>query len=198
MIALIDYKAGNLASVKKAFDAVGAESVITSEPAVVRASGRLVLPGVGHFAATRALDDLGLRTPIEEAIAMGKPFFGICVGMQWLYRSSAEAPDVAGLGAVDAVLERFPAGGKCPHVGWNSVKSIHPSRLLHGIADDAFVYFAHSYRAPLTSECVARTEYGGEFAAVVERENIFGTQFHPEKSGTAGLQIIRNFVELAC
>lgn len=196
MIALIDYKAGNIASVKKALDALGTDSQITDDPKVVARAGKIILPGVGHFAATQAIDKNGVRPVVEQAIAAGTPFFGICVGMQWMLQSSEEAPDVHGLGALNCSCERFPSSVKVPHVGWNQIRPVRTSRLLRGVEPGAFVYYSHSYRAPLAPETVAVTEYGGEFSAVVERDNTFGVQFHPEKSAKAGMQILKNFIEL--
>jgi imidazole glycerol-phosphate synthase subunit HisH len=196
VIALIDYKAGNIASVKKAMDALGADAQITDDPQVVARAEKIILPGVGHFAATETIDKTGVRPVIERAIAAGVPFFGICVGMQWMLRSSEEAPEVRGLGTLNCVCERFPSTVKAPHVGWNQIRPIKASRLLRGVEPGAFVYYSHSYRAPLAPETVAVTDYGGEFSAVVQRDNTFGVQFHPEKSAKAGLQILRNFIEL--
>lgn len=196
MIALIDYKAGNIASVKKAMDALGANSQITDDPEVVARAQKIILPGVGHFAATETIDKSGVRPVVEQAIAAGVPFFGICVGMQWMLQSSQEAPDVRGLGTLNCICERFPAGVKAPHVGWNQIRPVKASRLLRGVEPGAFVYYSHSYRAPIAPETVAVTNYGGEFSAVVERDNIFGVQFHPEKSAKAGMQILKNFIEL--
>ena len=196
MIALIDYKAGNIASVKKALDALGADSEITDDPKAVARADKIILPGVGHFAATQTIDKSGVRAVVEQAIAAGTPFFGICVGMQWMLQSSEEAPEVRGLGALNCSCERFPTSVKVPHVGWNQIRPVRASRLLRGVEPGAFVYYSHSYRAPLAPETVAVTEYGGEFSAVVERDNTFGVQFHPEKSAKAGMQILKNFVEL--
>jgi imidazole glycerol-phosphate synthase subunit HisH len=197
VIAIVDYKAGNLASVKKAFDHLGAETVVSANRAEVELADKIVLPGVGHFAATKALDDSGLRETIIERIEQGVPFLGICVGMQWMLASSEEAPDVHGLALWPGECSRFPSGVKSPHVGWNSLQIRNgASRLLRGISDGMFVYFTHSYRVPLLSSTVAECEYGGGFSAVVERENIFGVQFHPEKSGSAGLRMLENFCKL--
>lgn len=196
MIALIDYKAGNIASVKKALDAIGAVSQITDDPEVVKTADKIILPGVGHFAATETIEKSGMRQVVEEAIAAGIPFFGICVGMQWMLESSEEAPEVRGLGTLNSICERFPPTVKAPHVGWNQIRPVKESRLLRGVEPGAFVYYSHSYRAPITAETVAVTDYGGEFSAVVERENNFGVQFHPEKSANAGMRILKNFVEL--
>jgi glutamine amidotransferase len=196
MIALIDYKAGNIRSVKKAFDHLGVASEITADPDAVRRAEQLVLPGVGHFAATAELDRSGLRDAIAEAIAVGKPFLGICVGMQWMAAGSSEAPGAAGLGLLDCRCERFPESVKSPHVGWNKLMPLRESRLLRGVSPGSFVYYSHSYRAPLSDATVAVTDYGGEFSAAVERGNAFGVQFHPEKSAEAGLQVLQNFLEL--
>jgi glutamine amidotransferase len=180
--------------VLKALEHLGAAVRVTDNPQVIASAERLVLPGVGHFDATRALDPL--RQSITERIAAGVPFLGICVGMQWLYVGSTEAPQVAGLGVLKGMVERFPAGSKVPHVGWNSIKRrCDDSRLLQGIEDESFVYYTHSYRCPLVEETAATTEYGGEFTAAIERGNLFGVQFHAEKSSDAGLQMLRNFLE---
>jgi glutamine amidotransferase len=197
VIAIIDYKAGNLTSVKKAFDHLGAETVVTANAEIVGKADKVVLPGVGHFASTQALDDAGLRDAVISGIERGVPFLGICVGMQWMLASSEEAPDVHGLGLWPGECSRFPSGVKSPHVGWNSLairKS--SSRLLQGVADGAFVYFTHSYRVPLLAATAAECEYGGGFSAAVEQDNLFGVQFHPEKSGAVGLRILENFCGL--
>lgn len=196
MIAVIDYKAGNLTSVLKALGALGATVVlVTADPAMVRGAERIILPGVGHFQATRALQDSGLTVAVRAAIASGTPFLGICVGLQWLFAGSTEAPGVAGLGAFDGLCERFDTEGKVPHVGWNSVSVTNTSRLMHGVDDGAYVYYTHSYRGPVIEESVATTEYGGcSFSGAVERGNVMGVQFHPEKSGAAGLRVLGNFL----
>jgi glutamine amidotransferase len=197
VIAIIDYKAGNLASVKKALDRLGVEAVVTDDPRLVREADKLVLPGVGHFAATAELNRRGLRGAIQERIAGGKPFLGICVGMQWMLTGSSEAPDVPGMGVIPTSCERFPAGGlKVPHVGWNQIAKVRNSWLLNGIESGSFVYYSHSYCAPVTADTVAVTEYAGPYSAVIESGNLFGVQFHPEKSGPVGLRLLKNFVEL--
>jgi len=197
VIAIVDYKAGNLASVKKAFDHLGAKTIVTDQPEEVAQADKIVLPGVGHFAATKALDDSGLRETIIERIEQKAPFLGICVGMQWMLASSEEAPDVHGLALWPGECSRFPFRVKSPHVGWNSLQIRNgSSRLLRGITDGAFVYFTHSYRVPLLSSTAAECEYGGGFSAAVEQDNMFGVQFHPEKSGSAGLRILENFCGL--
>jgi len=196
VIAIIDYKAGNLTSVKKAFDHLGAETAVTADPAVVAKADKIVLPGVGHFAATQALDS-GLRETVIGGIERGVPFLGICVGMQWMLASSEEAPDVPGLALWPGECSRFPAGVKSPHVGWNSLEiRRRNSRLLREVANGAFVYFTHSYRVPLLAATAAECEYGGGFSAAVEEDNLFGVQFHPEKSGAVGLKILEKFCDL--
>lgn len=196
MIGIIDYQASNLPSVKKALDWLGAESVITSDPQVVGSMDKLVLPGVGNFAATQRLYESGLSQAISSSIEKGKPFLGICVGMQWLFEGSDEAPLVNGLGLFQGRVERFAPGVKVPHVGWNSVESRNGSKLFANLGVSPFVYYTHSYRCPITDEASGVTEYGGNFAASVERGNVFGVQFHPEKSGEAGLEVLKNFLEI--
>lgn len=204
-VTVIDYKAGNLTSVVKALRHLGAEPEVTDGdlPLVERAE-RIVLPGVGHFAATERLDATGLTGAIRAAIARGMPFLGICVGMQWLYAGSSEAPQQPGLGHFTEACTRFPeCEEKVPHVGWNSLEVRDGSRLLAGIEQGAHVYFTHSYRAPVSGDTAAVTSYIEPFAAAVERGNVMGVQFHPEKSGTTGLKILGNFLawqpkEAAC
>jgi len=197
-LAIVNYGAGNLASVKKAFEALGANPEVSSDPNVIANAQRIVVPGVGHFAATSALETNGLKEAILDAIARGKPLLGICLGMQWLFESSTEAPQVRGLGLLRANCEEFPASVKSPHVGWNELAVLRPSTLLNGIPERAFVYFAHSFRAPLIAQTVASCEYGTVFSAVVEQDRVFGVQFHPEKSGAVGRQLLENFCELPC
>jgi imidazole glycerol-phosphate synthase subunit HisH len=202
MIEVIDYKAGNLTSVLKALKYLGAETHVTQSPEDIRSAEKIVLPGVGHFQATQLLSDLGLTGAVRESVANGTLFLGICVGLQWLFEGSTEAPGVAGLGHFAGMCERLPAlfeGAelKSPHVGWNSLEGVREdSRLLRGVKDGGFVYYTHSWRAPVVEATAAVTEYGGAFTAVVERENVMGVQFHPEKSSAVGLQVLKNFVEL--
>jgi imidazole glycerol-phosphate synthase subunit HisH len=198
MIAIVDYGAGNLTSVKKALDHLRADAVVTRDPDVVAQADKIVLPGVGHFSATAILDLSGLRSAILNRIRQGTPFLGICVGMQWMFDSSAESPSTHGLGLFAGACERFPENIKSPHVGWNSLACHEGSRLLREIPSGSFVYFSHSYRAPLVTATIARCEYGGEFSAVVEQDHLFGVQFHPEKSGVIGLKILENFCGLSC
>ena len=202
MIAVIDYKAGNLTSVVKALKYLGAEPVVTQSPEVVLGADKVVLPGVGHFQATQLLRDLGLTDAVRESVAKGAWFLGICVGLQWLFEGSTEAPGIGGLGHFAGMCERFPAlykgtELKSPHVGWNSLEGVRAdSRLLRGVSDGGFVYYTHSWRAPEIHDTAAVTHYGGAFTGAVERENVMGVQFHPEKSSAVGLQVLKNFVEL--
>ena len=205
MIAVIDYKAGNLTSVVKALRFLGANDVVvTQSPEDVLRADKIVLPGVGHFRATQLLHDLGLDEALRVALGEGVPFLGICVGLQWLYEGSTEAPETDGLGWFAGKCERFPAVFegkelKAPHVGWNSLEAIRAdSRLLKGVEAGSFVYYTHSWRAPVSADTAASTMYGGAFTGVVERGNVMGVQFHPEKSAETGLLVLRNFLELSC
>jgi len=206
VIALIDYGAGNLTSVRKALTALGAEYATPASPDELKRFSALIVPGVGNFEATRAL--VGpWRDAIAGEVRGGKPLFGICLGMQWLFEGSDEAPDVPGLGVLPGRVTRLQGDAdkrlKIPHVGWNalSFRSRGPygyhTALLRALDDGAHVYFTHSFAAPVTDACVAETRHAETFAAVVERDNVFGVQFHPEKSSDAGLQILRNFLEVA-
>jgi imidazole glycerol-phosphate synthase subunit HisH len=178
MIAIVDYGAGNLTSVKKAFDWLGQSCAITSDPAEVRRADKIILPGVGHFSATTALQRFGLQKVMADAIGRSIPFLGICIGLQWMFESSEESPKTSGLGLFPGCCERFPASVKSPHVGWNQIMISRSSRLFRDM-QSSFVYFTHSFRAPITDVTTAYCEYGGPFAAAVERENVFGVQFHP-------------------
>jgi glutamine amidotransferase len=204
MIAIVDYGVGNMSSVKKAFDHLGAEVAIARESSTVDAADKIVLPGVGHFSALSALNTAGLREALLKGILAGKPFLGICLGMQWLFDGSEEAPDLPGAALFSGRCRQFPAQVKSPHVGWNSLSlsgaseaehSEH-SKLLCHLPPDPFVYFTHSFYAPVTQTTSATTDYGLPFSAAVERDNIFGVQFHPEKSGAAGLLVLKNFCEV--
>ncbi len=196
MIAVVDYGAGNLNSVKKAFDYLGIDVVVTGEPETVRTADKIVLPGVGHFSSLRALDRTGLREVLLQATSAGKPFLGICLGMQWLFDGSEECSEAAGAGIFSGKCRQFPSSVKSPHVGWNSLTLQKGSRLLRGIAQDSFVYYTHSFHAPVLAATSAASEYGLQFTAALERKNIFGVQFHPEKSGDVGLAILKNFCEV--
>jgi glutamine amidotransferase len=197
VIALIDYKAGNLTSVRKALSFLGADFIVPETAADCAGARGLIVPGVGHFSATLALDE-GWRQTILDQVGAGTPLLGICVGMQWLFDGSDEAPDVRGLGLMPGRIARLAGDPisrlKVPHVGWNALDVRRPARLLEGLTPGAQVYFTHSYAAPVTDTCVASTTHANAFSSVVERDNVFGVQFHPEKSGDAGLQILRNFL----
>jgi glutamine amidotransferase len=199
VIALVDYGAGNLTSVRKALGALGAEFVLPRAPEECARAAGLIVPGVGHFSATAALDG-AWRTAIGKDVAAGKPLLGICVGMQWLFDGSEEAPDVPGLGVIHGRIARLQGNAeaqmKVPHVGWNALEFRTTARILKGLDSGAQAYFTHSFAAPVTPECVASTTHANTFASVVERDNVFGVQFHPEKSSDAGLQILRNFLEI--
>jgi glutamine amidotransferase len=197
MIAIVDYGAGNISSVKKALEHVAPQTQIqvTNDPEVIAAGDKLVMPGVGHFCRCEGLHG-ALGSAVLEAISRGVPFLGICVGMQWLFEGSTEAPQTPGAAFFPGQCSKFPPEVKSPHVGWNRISLRHDSRLLRGVEDGAFVYYTHSFRAPVVGQTSACTRYGGSFSAAVERDNIFGAQFHPEKSGSAGLRILENFCDL--
>jgi glutamine amidotransferase len=197
-IAIVDSGAGTLTSVRTAFEALGHPAEITSDPQVVLQAERIVVPGVGHFGATIALQSRGLKAAIQTTLSQAKPILGICLGMQWMFSASEEATDIGGLGIFPGMCTRFPTVVKSPHVGWNQLSRSGSSRLLHDIPEGSFVYFTHSYRAPVVDDTVATCEYAGQFSAAVERENVFGVQFHPEKSGAAGKKLLQNFCDLPC
>jgi glutamine amidotransferase len=237
VIALIDYHAGNLTSVKKALATIGADAFVPENPDDLADTSGIIVPGVGHFGATRALDQPWIDA-ILARVGEGRPLFGICLGMQWLFEGSDEAPELAGLGLLSGrcyrlgsvrltdsakapsvkkpdTTDRSDDGSpktddgsgsvrlqadptiKIPHVGWNSMAIQREASIVDGVETGSQVYFTHSYVAPVTGDTVAVTEHGETFAAVVQRGYIGGVQFHPEKSGEVGLQILRNFVELA-
>jgi imidazole glycerol-phosphate synthase subunit HisH len=198
VIALVDYGAGNLASVRKALSAIGAD---VWTPTIAGELGRahgIIVPGVGHFDSTKALT-AEWRTAIKTMADDGVPLLGICVGLQWLFEGSEEATDTDGFGLFKGRCFHLKTPGalKIPHVGWNSITSPRPTRLMRGVNDGAQVYFTHSYAAPVTDDTAAITEYGVAFSAAVERNNVAGVQFHPEKSGDAGLQILSNWLNLS-
>ena len=197
MIALVDYGAGNLTSVRKALAAIGAHVWTPTVPGELGRAHGIIVPGVGHFDATRGLTD-DWRAAIKATVADGTPLLGICVGLQWLFDGSAEAPEAAGLGAFNGTCFTFTfpvnARQKVPHVGWNSLSMPRPSKLMAGITSGTQVYFTHSYAAPVIDDTVAICDYGGPFSAAVERGKVAAVQFHPEKSGPAGLHILSNWL----
>jgi imidazole glycerol-phosphate synthase subunit HisH len=196
VIAIIDYNAGNLASVYKAFRCFSNDCVITADPTTIGRAEKIVIPGVGHFSATGALAQSGIDKTIRECNQRKAPLLGICLGLQWLFNGSEEDPDFPGMCLWPGTCTRFPDHVKSPHVGWNQVRISAPSRLLQRIDDGSYFYFTHSYRAPQSEATTAVCQYGESFPAVVEQGNICGVQFHPEKSGTAGLQVVENFCGL--
>ena len=200
MIALVDYGAGNLTSVKKALDFLNYDYQVPAAPGECAGASGIIVPGVGNIAATAALEG-GWRDAIEGAVEAGTPLLGICVGMQWLFEGSDEAPETRCLGALPGRVTRLRGDAerrlKIPHVGWNALElqpAAASSRLLAGVAPGAYVYFTHSFAGPVSDACVAAATHVDPFAAAVERDNVFGVQFHPEKSSDAGLQILRNFL----
>ena len=199
MIALIDYGAGNLTSVRKALTALGADFAIPARPEECARFSAVIVPGVGNFAATQVLEGPWCNA-IAEAVRRGTPLLGICVGMQWLFEGSDEAPGVKGLGVLPGQIQRLDGDAeqrlKIPHVGWNALEFRKPARLLAGLDSGAQVYFTHSFAAPVTSACAAATTHANTFASAVEQDNVFGVQFHPEKSSDAGLQILKNFLSI--
>ncbi len=210
-VTVIDYKAGNLTSVVKALRYLDAEVTVTDRAEDVRAAGRVVLPGVGHFAATRRLDETGITPALRETIGRGVPFLGICVGMQWLLTGSRRRRSSRDWAIFRAGASAFPEGSeKVPHVGWDHIltRTSSPSRLFAGVEQNEFVYYTHSYFVPTTISCngqdetedpvAAGTHYIKRFAAAVEHENVMGVQFHPEKSSAAGLRVLKNFLEFRC
>jgi imidazole glycerol phosphate synthase glutamine amidotransferase subunit len=197
-ITLLDCGVSNVASVERALQRLGAESQRATTPKCVANAEALLLPGVGHFESLiRVLDDCKLRAPLCDAIRQGVPFLGICLGLQALYGGSDEAPDLTGLQLLPGRVCALPAVAKLPHMGWNRLVMKKKSRLLEKVDADAYFYFAHSYAAmEQGQEAVAVCHYGTEFVAALEKENMCAVQFHPEKSGEAGAQVLRNFLKL--
>lgn len=201
MIAIIDYGAGNLQSVKKALDFIGAESVITDDPETINACDKILLPGVGSFGdAMASMQEKNLVETVKQNALSGKAFLGICLGLQLLFEESEETPGVKGLGIFKGKIRKFPAdmGLKIPHIGWNSLEIKQNDTIFKDIPENSYVYFVHSYylEAEESDTVAAVTNYGIDFHSAVGRNNIFATQFHPEKSGDVGLQILRNFASM--
>jgi imidazole glycerol phosphate synthase glutamine amidotransferase subunit len=197
MIAIFDYGAGNLRSVQNTLGEIGASYTLVRDSDGLRAASKIILPGVGHFGQMmRALDAMGVREALLGRIRAGVPFLGICLGLQAMFQSSEEAPDVRGLGLYDGTVVRFPEGARVPHMGWNELEPLPGSRLLSNVGAKPYVYFAHSYYVPVVEQAAATCTYVRPYTAVLEKDNVFGVQFHPEKSGPLGLKIVRNFIEL--
>jgi glutamine amidotransferase len=212
VIALVDYGAGNLTSVKKALAAIDADVFVPALPEALKDASGVIVPGVGHFSATRALD-ASWREAVLARLGEGRPLLGICVGMQWLFEGSEEAPDCPGLGVLAGSCFRLRGGSravsggggeagsreplKVPHVGWNALRLTRETSAVDGVSSGSQVYFTHSYAAPVSGDTVATTEHGEPFASIVQRGQVSGVQFHPEKSSDVGLRILRNFVETA-
>jgi imidazole glycerol phosphate synthase glutamine amidotransferase subunit len=199
IVTLIDHGAGNVTSVARALRKLGAEVQVANRPEQIAAATCLILPGVGHCATLlNSLNSCALRVPLLAALDRGVPFLGICLGLQALYKSSEEAPGMSGFDVFAGTVSQLPRNQKLPHMGWNRLYARVPSHLLEGISLDAYFYFAHSYAAPAEGpETTAVSRYGREFASVVESKHIFGVQFHPEKSGAPGAQLLANFLRLA-
>jgi glutamine amidotransferase len=212
VIALVDYGAGNLTSVRKALNAIGAQAWTPTVAGELGRAHGIIVPGVGHFDSTKALTE-EWRTAIKTMVEDGVPLLGICVGLQWLFEGSEEAPGVQGLRLFGGICRgltpsqsetqsergQTPGRGvlKVPHVGWNSLEINRPSRLMAGVTSGSQVYFTHSYAAPVIDETAAVCEYGVRFSAAVERDGVSAVQFHPEKSGDTGLRILRNWANLS-
>jgi glutamine amidotransferase len=198
LVAVLDYGIGNLRSAQKALQRVGADAQLTADADVAAAADAVVLPGVGAFGrCADALRASGLDTVATDAIASGRPFLGICVGMQLLYDGSDETPGVPGLGVLPGVVTALPDTVKRPQMQWNVLDRRQPSRMLADATDPVWVYFVHSFAAPLGDHVVATCDYGTTVAALVERDNVWATQFHPEKSGAVGLGLLASFVKAA-
>jgi glutamine amidotransferase len=197
MIAILDYGAGNLRSVQNTLAELGCEHVLVRDAAGLRNAPKIILPGVGHFGQMmRALDALAVRQALIERIGAGVPFLGICLGLQALFETSEEAPEVRGLGIFEGPVRRFPVGARVPHMGWNELEPRRESKLLRNSDARPYVYFAHSYYVPENSRTAAACTYEVPYTAALEAGNVFGVQFHPEKSGAVGLRIMRNFLEV--
>ena len=197
MISIFDYGAGNLRSVQNTLHALGAEFTLVRDAAGLRAATKLILPGVGHFGQMmRSLDELEVREALIERIGAGVPFLGICLGLQAMFESSEEAPGQRGFGLFPGQVRRFSGRARVPHMGWDSLEVKNGAHLTRGLPDHPYLYFAHSFYAPVVDATAATCTYTVPYTAVLERGNVFGVQFHPEKSGPLGLQVVKNFIEL--
>lgn len=200
MIAIIDYGAGNLHSVKNALDFLGVDSIVTGDAKEIKSADKVILPGVGAFGdAMKCLEGSGLVDTVKQVINDNKPFLGICLGLHMLFEESEETPNIKGLGIFKGKAVKIPDTGlKIPHMGWNNIDIVKDSRILKDIGNEPYVYFVHSYYIEPQDESVvsAYTTYGKRLAIAVEKDNVFATQFHPEKSGDLGMTILKNFVEL--
>jgi len=194
---IVDYGAGNLRSVQNTLDELGAEYLVTNNPAEVHAATKIILPGVGHFGQMmQAIDQLQLRDALIDRINAAVPFLGICIGLQCLFEASEESPGSRGLAIFPGIVKRFVGAARIPHMGWNSLTRLKPTRLLAGLPEDAFTYFAHSFYAPVNEATAASCTYIQPYSAVLEQDNIHAVQFHPEKSGPVGLHVVQNFLKL--
>jgi glutamine amidotransferase len=194
VITVVDYGMGNLRNVRRAFQEIGHEVLVTAEPEMISQAERIVLPGVGAFGeAVRRIDNLGLRRPLMDHVAGGRPLLGICLGMQLLFDRSEESPSAAGLGFLSGDVVRFGPGVKIPHIGWNDVAAAGDSSVFAAEEQKACYYFVHSYYIPVISETVATSDYGVRFSSAVQKGDVAGVQFHPEKSQTAGLTLLKRW-----
>jgi len=197
VISIVDYGAGNLRSVQNTLGEIGAPYTLVDDADGLRKATRIVLPGVGHFGQMiRSLDAMRVREVLLERIDAGVPFLGICLGLQALFAASEEAPGLQGLGLFPETVKRFGAEARVPHMGWNEIEPRTESRLFQDLGPRPYLYFAHSYYVPACEAAAATCHYTVDYTAVLERNNIFGVQFHPEKSGPLGLKIVKNFVDL--
>jgi imidazole glycerol-phosphate synthase subunit HisH len=198
LVAVLDYGIGNLHSAQKGLQRAGADARLTADPALIRDAAGVVLPGVGNFGrCMQALEDSGLDELAIECAGSRRPFLGVCVGMQMLFQGSEESPTIPGLGVLPGHVRRLPDGVKRPQMQWNVLVRRRPSGLLDGLADPVWAYFVHSFAADDDTHAVALCDYGGPVVAAIEREGLWATQFHPEKSGAGGLRILANFVRVA-